>query len=55
MKKLDNELQQKGSDEQKRSYETPRLDTIKLFADQVLGSCPQAMTCGDFPKNLSLG
>lgn len=31
--------QQREDRQQKRPYEKPRLGTVKLFADQVLGYC----------------
>lgn len=38
--------------EQKRSYEKPLLNTVSLFADQVLGSCLGSLgsDCADGPS-----
>ena len=31
---------------QKKAYEKPKLETVILFADQVLGSCMLSPPCG---------
>ncbi len=35
----------------KQAYEKPQLRSVKLFADQVLGSCYNTPVCPQFPRS----
>ncbi len=39
-------VEEKKKTAQKKTYEKPRLETVMLFADQVLGSCMLGPPCG---------